>query len=78
MVNQDTNNYQDTEVSETVVQDGKVALEKAPSDAAPDQEKTFKMKDIQEIINSLKDKFEQEINALKDYTDNTNKNIQDM
>lgn len=36
------------------------------------------MKDIQEIINSLKEKFEQEINALKDYTDDTNKNIKDM
>ena len=30
------------------------------------------------IVRSLKAKFEEEINALKDYTDSNNRNIKDM
>ena len=50
----------------------------AQPDQAQEREKTFKMAEIQEIINSLKAKFEEEINSLKDYTDNNNRNIKEM
>lgn len=36
------------------------------------------MTEIQDIVNQLKAKFQDEIDALKDYTYNNQKNIKDM